>query len=201
MGAHPLFTHPFWVNPDGEGVRWFGAEGRFLSADPVLDDSDPLQANGYSYANNNPVTHADPSGLTSSASSFDASIAALDAQIALQKKTLNRSLGDVILSTRWAVFKGFVGLDDVEGVRQPVDGRDSVDQRLLQGQEDVACLHGRDGRDGRGDGLGAAKCAVETGMKVAMAAKGRHGVQGLLRQEDCSRGAQPPSPSRRVMTS
>ncbi|MFI5793433.1 polymorphic toxin-type HINT domain-containing protein [Streptomyces sp. NPDC051677] len=89
--------------------------GRFLSADPVLDDSDPLQANGYSYANNNPVTHADPSGLTSSASSFDASIAALDAQIASYQKTLSRSIGDVILSTGWAVFKAFVGWDDVMG--------------------------------------------------------------------------------------
>ncbi|SHI04029.1 polymorphic toxin-type HINT domain-containing protein [Streptomyces sp. 3214.6] len=98
------------------GAREYGpSTGRFLSADPVLDDSDPLQANGYSYANNNPVTHADPSGLTSSASSFDASIAALDAQIASYQKTLNRSLTDVILSTGWAVFKGFVGLDDVEG--------------------------------------------------------------------------------------
>ncbi|MGW1268551.1 ricin-type beta-trefoil lectin domain protein [Streptomyces sp. NPDC002491] len=89
--------------------------GRFVSADPVLDDSDPLQANGYSYANNNPVTHADPSGLTSSASSFDASIAALDAKIAEYQKTLNRSIGDVILATGWAVFKAFVGWDDVVG--------------------------------------------------------------------------------------
>ncbi|MFF3893195.1 ricin-type beta-trefoil lectin domain protein [Streptomyces sp. NPDC001812] len=91
------------------------ATGRFISADPVLDDSDPLQANGYSYANNNPVTHADPSGLTSSASSFDASIAALDAKIAEYQKTLNRSIGDVILATGWAVFKEFVGWNDVVG--------------------------------------------------------------------------------------
>ncbi|MFE0452959.1 RHS repeat-associated core domain-containing protein [Streptomyces sp. NPDC058914] len=89
--------------------------GRFISADPVLDDSDPLQANGYSYANNNPVTHADPSGLTSSASSFDASIAALDAKIAEYQKTLNRSIGDVILATGWAVFKEFIGWNDVVG--------------------------------------------------------------------------------------
>ncbi|MFE7930345.1 ricin-type beta-trefoil lectin domain protein [Streptomyces sp. NPDC057456] len=89
--------------------------GRFISADPVLDDSDPLQANGYSYANNNPVTHADPSGLTSSASSFDASIAALDAKMAEYQKTLNRSIGDVILATGWAVFKEFIGWNDVVG--------------------------------------------------------------------------------------
>ncbi|MFE9627026.1 polymorphic toxin-type HINT domain-containing protein [Streptomyces sp. NPDC006527] len=89
--------------------------GRFISADPVLDQSDPLQANGYSYANNNPVTHADPSGLTSSASSFDASIAALDKKIAEYQKTLNRSIGDVILATGWAVFKEFIGWNDVVG--------------------------------------------------------------------------------------
>ncbi|MFD9319352.1 ricin-type beta-trefoil lectin domain protein [Streptomyces sp. NPDC060053] len=89
--------------------------GRFISADPVLDDSDPLQANGYSYANNSPVTHADPSGLTSSASSFDASIAALDAKMAEYQKTLNRSIGDVILATGWAVFKEFIGWNDVVG--------------------------------------------------------------------------------------
>ncbi|MFE7972808.1 polymorphic toxin-type HINT domain-containing protein [Streptomyces shenzhenensis] len=105
----------------GTGLTHLGAReydpgtGRFISADPVLDDSDPLQANGYSYANNNPVTHADPSGLTSSASSFDASIAALDAKIADYQKTLNRTIGDVILATGWAVFKEFVGWNDVVG--------------------------------------------------------------------------------------
>ncbi|MGW3651198.1 polymorphic toxin-type HINT domain-containing protein [Streptomyces sp. NPDC000878] len=89
--------------------------GRFITADPVLDSSDPLQANGYSYANNNPVTHADPSGLTSTASSFDASIAALDAKIAEYQRTLSRSIGDVILSVGWAVFKEFIGWNDVVG--------------------------------------------------------------------------------------
>ena len=37
--------------------------GRFLTADPVLDPASPQQDNGYSYANNNPVTLTDPSGL------------------------------------------------------------------------------------------------------------------------------------------
>ncbi|MFF0134283.1 RHS repeat-associated core domain-containing protein [Streptomyces mirabilis] len=37
--------------------------GRFLSADPVIDPSDPLQINGYAYADNNPVTKSDPDGL------------------------------------------------------------------------------------------------------------------------------------------
>jgi RHS repeat-associated protein len=37
--------------------------GRFLSVDPVLTPFNPQQNNGYSYGWNNPITHADPSGL------------------------------------------------------------------------------------------------------------------------------------------
>jgi len=36
--------------------------GRFLSVDPIIDYADPQQANGYAYANNSPVTYADPDG-------------------------------------------------------------------------------------------------------------------------------------------
>ncbi|MFD7878192.1 ricin-type beta-trefoil lectin domain protein [Streptomyces sp. NPDC059766] len=120
----PMRTHTGFHTGDDDvetGLTHMGAReydpgtGRFISADPVLDDSDPLQANGYSYANNNPVTHSDPSGLTSSASSFDASIAALDAKIAEYQKSLGRSIGDVILATGWAVFKEFIGWNDVVG--------------------------------------------------------------------------------------
>ncbi|WTT48307.1 polymorphic toxin-type HINT domain-containing protein [Streptomyces zaomyceticus] len=37
--------------------------GRFLSADPLIDFADPLQMNGYNYANNSPVSLSDPTGL------------------------------------------------------------------------------------------------------------------------------------------
>lgn len=37
--------------------------GTFISADPLLDISDPIQMNAYAYANNNPITMSDPSGL------------------------------------------------------------------------------------------------------------------------------------------
>ncbi|WP_455771577.1 polymorphic toxin-type HINT domain-containing protein [Streptomyces misionensis] len=37
--------------------------GRFLSVDPLLSLNDPQGLNGYAYANNNPVTLSDPSGL------------------------------------------------------------------------------------------------------------------------------------------
>ncbi|MEO3868995.1 RHS repeat-associated core domain-containing protein [Nonomuraea sp. B12E4] len=36
--------------------------GRFVSADPVMDLTDPQQMNAYTYSNNNPVTYADPTG-------------------------------------------------------------------------------------------------------------------------------------------
>jgi RHS repeat-associated protein len=46
------------------GAREYDADtGRFISADPVVNYTDPQQINGYAYANNNPVTMSDPSGL------------------------------------------------------------------------------------------------------------------------------------------
>ena len=36
--------------------------GRFISVDPLMDPADPHQWNGYSYANNSPVTLSDPDG-------------------------------------------------------------------------------------------------------------------------------------------
>ncbi|MTE20612.1 hypothetical protein F0L17_16150 [Streptomyces sp. TRM43335] len=37
--------------------------GRFVSVDPLIDIADPMQMNGYAYANNNPTTLSDPTGL------------------------------------------------------------------------------------------------------------------------------------------
>ncbi|MDG4780049.1 RHS repeat-associated core domain-containing protein [Micromonospora sp. WMMD961] len=37
--------------------------GRFISVDPLQDAAQPQQWNGYSYANNTPVTSSDPTGL------------------------------------------------------------------------------------------------------------------------------------------
>ncbi|MFB6518668.1 polymorphic toxin-type HINT domain-containing protein [Streptomyces sp. NPDC056401] len=39
------------------------AIGRFISADPVMDNTDPQQMQAYSYANNSPVTLSDPTGM------------------------------------------------------------------------------------------------------------------------------------------
>ena len=50
------------------GLTHLGAQeydpglGRFVSVDPLLDPSDPQQVDGYSYADANPVTNADPWG-------------------------------------------------------------------------------------------------------------------------------------------
>ncbi|ARQ69197.1 polymorphic toxin-type HINT domain-containing protein [Streptomyces marincola] len=46
------------------GARLYDADvGRFVSADPIMDLTDPQQINGYAYAHNNPTTFSDPSGL------------------------------------------------------------------------------------------------------------------------------------------
>ncbi|MFV2099367.1 RHS repeat-associated core domain-containing protein, partial [Micromonospora sp. LOL_014] len=46
------------------GVRAYDLTiGRFISIDPLQDHDDPLQWNGYAYANNSPITFSDPDGL------------------------------------------------------------------------------------------------------------------------------------------
>ncbi|WP_117211544.1 RHS repeat-associated core domain-containing protein [Allorhizocola rhizosphaerae] len=54
---------------DSTGLTHLGAReydpaiGRFISPDPIMVPTDPQQLNAYAYANNNPVTFSDPSGL------------------------------------------------------------------------------------------------------------------------------------------
>ncbi|GII88355.1 hypothetical protein Ssi03_63450 [Sphaerisporangium siamense] len=46
------------------GAREYDTEtGRFISVDPIFDVADPQSWNGYAYADNNPVTGSDPTGL------------------------------------------------------------------------------------------------------------------------------------------
>ncbi|MGW2018750.1 RHS repeat-associated core domain-containing protein [Streptomyces sp. NPDC001927] len=71
-------TKPAWPNrrsylgvgiDDPSGLTHIGAReydasaGRFISADPIIDVTDPLQINGYTYSHANPVTRSDPTGL------------------------------------------------------------------------------------------------------------------------------------------
>ncbi|WP_155884844.1 restriction endonuclease fold toxin [Actinomadura flavalba] len=54
---------------DNTGLTHLGAReydpatGRFISVDPILDQTDPQSWNGYAYADNNPINASDPSGL------------------------------------------------------------------------------------------------------------------------------------------
>ncbi|WP_228976392.1 RNase A-like domain-containing protein [Streptomyces sp. DH12] len=46
------------------GAREYDAStGRFISVDPIMDITDPLQMNGYTYSNADPVNFSDPTGL------------------------------------------------------------------------------------------------------------------------------------------
>ncbi|MBB4968900.1 RHS repeat-associated core domain-containing protein [Saccharothrix violaceirubra] len=46
------------------GAREYDAGiGRFISADPIMDLTDPQQINGYAYGNSSPITFSDPTGL------------------------------------------------------------------------------------------------------------------------------------------
>ncbi|MDH6434816.1 RHS repeat-associated protein [Streptomyces sp. SAI-144] len=57
------------IDDTAAGLTHIGAReydqtaGRFLSVDPIIDITDPLQMNGYTYSNNSPVSFSDPSGL------------------------------------------------------------------------------------------------------------------------------------------
>jgi RHS repeat-associated protein len=64
-------THGFLDKPvsadsgltDVGARKYDSVTGRFISVDPVLDPKDPDQLCGYSYAENNPVSRSDPSGM------------------------------------------------------------------------------------------------------------------------------------------
>lgn len=91
--------------------------GRFLSVDPVLDVNDPLQANGYAYAQNNPVTYSDPTGLAISLSASEKAAALAGAglsaaQVAQAQSMMVKSLTSVILAIAWGTLKDFIGIND-----------------------------------------------------------------------------------------
>ncbi|MFJ6348093.1 ricin-type beta-trefoil lectin domain protein [Streptomyces sp. NPDC092046] len=108
---------------DASGFQPLGARlydplvGRFLSADPVLDLNDPLQANGYVYAQNNPATYSDPTGesivLTASERAAALAGAGLSAaQVAQAEAMQGKSLTSVILAVAWETLKDFIGIND-----------------------------------------------------------------------------------------
>ncbi|MEV4039125.1 ricin-type beta-trefoil lectin domain protein [Streptomyces umbrinus] len=65
------------TNDPSTGLTHLGAReydpdlGRFISVDPLMDLANPQQLNGYSYADNTPITSSDPSGLMACASPIE----------------------------------------------------------------------------------------------------------------------------------
>ncbi|MGW4160250.1 ricin-type beta-trefoil lectin domain protein [Streptomyces sp. NPDC004788] len=111
------------VRDDASGYQPLGARlydpvvGRFLSADPKLDLNDPMQSNGYAYANNNPETFSDPSGLSIvlTASERAAALAGAGlsaAEVAQAQSMQGKSLTSVILAVAWETLKDFIGIND-----------------------------------------------------------------------------------------
>ncbi|MEV8533938.1 ricin-type beta-trefoil lectin domain protein [Streptomyces sp. NPDC051211] len=108
---------------DASGYQPLGARlydpvvGRFLSVDPVLDLNDPLQSNGYAYAQNNPVSYSDPTGLAISLTASEKAAALAGAglsaaQVAQAQATMGKSLSSVILAIAWETLKDFIGIND-----------------------------------------------------------------------------------------
>lgn len=77
--GNPRGTNPAWTTDrgflnkplDASGLTSVGARyydqlfGRFISVDPVFDLTNPNQWGAYAYAENNPISYADPTGLLS----------------------------------------------------------------------------------------------------------------------------------------
>lgn len=75
------------------GARYYDAAlGRFISVDPVMDLTDPQQWNAYAYANNNPATFTDPTGLIARIQDdgYSPSPARLNPSAIVQKPGTNR---------------------------------------------------------------------------------------------------------------
>lgn len=124
LRTHAAFLGMTPDDPSGYtqlGARMYDpAVGRFLSADPVLDVADPMQANGYAYAHNNPVTLSDPTGLAVSLTASETAAALAGAglsaaQVSQAHSTMGKTITSVILSVAWDQLKGFIGLDDAMG--------------------------------------------------------------------------------------
>ncbi|MFE3455844.1 RHS repeat domain-containing protein [Nonomuraea sp. NPDC059194] len=68
--------------------------GRFITVDPIIDKDVPQQMNGYSYADNNPVTFSDPTGLCATCSGVDGTV--------VHPKTKKRIKGNTSSNPKYA---------------------------------------------------------------------------------------------------
>ncbi|MEU4385346.1 RHS repeat-associated core domain-containing protein [Promicromonospora sp. NPDC023805] len=130
------------------GARWYDETvGRFLSVDPVMDLADPQQWNGYAYANNNPTTYSDPSGL------LQAPRPTIDGDYRLTQNTnravanrnsgwninLSGALGRVVSSTGLKFILGVVGgvISDIASAPSvadatcPIGGCSTVQDKIV----------------------------------------------------------------------
>jgi RHS repeat-associated protein len=124
--------------------------GRFISDDPLTDHADSQQMNGYAYANNNPVTFSDPSGLrldndadsgrsrqSAKDSPHNLALAAMFAMALAYLKLAKRLRGELTMD-----INDKAGRNKIPGARQDKDGDGRADmifreERVVDGKKIV----------------------------------------------------------------
>ncbi|MEV0272771.1 polymorphic toxin-type HINT domain-containing protein [Hamadaea sp. NPDC050747] len=138
-----LRTTPNWTGSQGfvggtndaTGLVHLGAReydsltGRFISVDPIIDQGDPQQMHGYAYANNNPTSFSDPSGLMlkedgdAGGTGGDTTDETGEGEITLPpdiqamldeaKRIQKMSILDIILEAGGEILKELLGINDI----------------------------------------------------------------------------------------
>src|SRR6266540_1586160 len=157
--GNPRGTQPAWPTTHGyvggttdpTGLTHLGAReydpsiGRFISLDPVMNLADPLQMNGYGYANNNPVVNSDPSGLVycNSGGACYANSKKYYEEPQVRTPGCNGSANDCVTkgssSQTWKLPHGFVATSDIDNHRYYVNG---IDITLLLSIRGAPSLNG-----------------------------------------------------------
>jgi RHS repeat-associated protein len=113
--GEPRGTQPTWAGSKGyvggttdpTGLTHLGARsydptlGRFVSLDPIMAVGDTQQMHGYTYANNNPVTLSDPTGLLAGCA-FDGDNICPGQDPRTQKATTTKTIPSYTWQDNWA---------------------------------------------------------------------------------------------------
>ena len=166
-------TPPAWPNQQGFvggtneptglvrlGVRMYDpTTGRFLSADRILNVGDPQAMNGYSYAENDPSSQSDPSGLAGIDPANHGSGTAHDTAVEMREAVLRVMYPNAIIDSAipsslhgpdlvcWGCAPGEVWVWEFKSENQSMDPAEMV-QHKLQAKADPRTRRGMKVVDG-----------------------------------------------------